>query len=132
MKKFSFFSDKIDMTLLICSILAAVTGILVINSAAWTLDSHIRYILVQSLAFILGIGAMTGTIFFSYKYFEKLRFLIFGLGIGMLILVLAIGTFSHGTQGWIELGPITIQPSEIAKVCFIITLSMHITKNMKP
>lgn len=128
MKKFSFFSDKIDMTLLICSIIAAMSGILIINSASWTLDSHIRYILVQSFAFLLGIGAMTGTIFFSYKYFEKLRFLIFGLGIGMLILVLAIGTFSHGTQGWIELGPITIQPSEIAKVCFIITLSMHITK----
>ena len=128
MKKINFFSDKIDMVLLISSILAALIGIFAINSAAWTLEGHIRHILVQSLALVLGIGAMSGVIFFSYKYFEKLRFLIFAAGIGLLILVLAIGKLSNGTQGWIVLGPITLQPSEIAKICFIITLSLHISK----
>lgn len=128
MKKINFFSDKIDMVLLISSILAALIGIFAINSAAWTLDGHIRHILVQSLALVLGIGAMSSVIFFSYKYFEKLRFLIFAAGIGLLILVLAIGKLSNGTQGWIVLGPITLQPSEIAKICFIITLSLHISK----
>lgn len=128
MKKNGFFSDKIDMTLLISSLLAAVLGILAINSAAWTLDAHIRYILVQSAALILGAGAMTGVIFFSYKYFEKLRYLIFAAGVGLLILVLAVGKLSHGTQGWLVLGPITVQPSEIAKICFILTLSLHISK----
>lgn len=128
MKKFTFFSDKIDMVLLISSVLAAILGIFVINSASWTLDAHIRYVLVQSAAFILGIGAMSAVIFFSYKYFEKLRFLIFAVGVGLLILVLAIGKLSHGTQGWLVLGPVTLQPSEIAKICFIITLSLHISK----
>lgn len=128
MKKINFFSDKIDMVLLIASLMAALFGIFVINSASWTLDSHIRYVLVQSIAFLLGIGAMSAVIFFSYKYFEKLRFLIFAIGIGLLILVLAIGKLSHGTQGWLVLGPITLQPSEIAKICFIITLSLHISK----
>ncbi len=128
MKKINFFSDKIDIVLLISSILAALIGIFVINSAAWTLEGHIRHVLVQSFALVLGVGAMSGVIFFSYKYFEKLRFLIFAVGIGLLILVLAIGKLSHGTQGWIVLGPITLQPSEIAKICFIITLSLHISK----
>ncbi len=71
---------------------------------------------------------MCAVIFFSYKYFEKLRFLILGVGIGLLVLVLAIGKLTNGTQGWIVLGPITVQPSEIAKICFIITLSIHISK----
>lgn len=128
MKKPNFFSDKIDMVLLVSSVLAALIGIFVINSASNTMDGHIKFVLVQSVALILGIGAMSAVIFFSYKYFEKLRFLIFGLGISLLILVLAIGKLSNGTQGWIELGPITVQPSEIAKICFIITLSIHISK----
>ena len=128
MKKPSFFSDKIDMTLLVSSLLAAVLGLLVINSASWALDAHMRYILVQSAALILGIGAMTGIIFFNYKFFEKLRYLIFAAGVGLLILVLAVGKLSHGTQGWLVLGPITVQPSEIAKICFILTLSLHISK----
>ena len=128
MRKINFFSDKVDMVLLVSSLIAALMGIFIINSAAWTLDSHFRYVLVQSVAMILGIGAMSAVIFFSYKYFEKLRFLIFAAGVGLLILVLAIGKLSHGTQGWIVLGPITLQPAEIAKVCFIITLSIHISK----
>lgn len=128
MKKINFFSDKIDMVLLVSSILAALTGILIINSASWTLDGHIRYVLVQSAALLLGVGAMTCAIFFSYKYFEKLRFLIFAVGIGLLALVLAIGKLSNGTQGWIVIGPVTLQPSEIAKICFILTLSLHIAK----
>lgn len=129
LKKINFFSDKIDMVLLICSILASLIGIFVINSAAWTLEGHIRHVLVQSLALVLGIGAMCGVIFFSYKYFEKLRYLILLVGIGLLILVLAIGKLSNGTQGWIVLGPITVQPAEIAKICFIITLSLHISRH---
>jgi len=128
MKKPNIFSDKIDMVLLVCSILAALIGIFVINSAANTMEGHMKYMIVQSVALVLGIGAMSAVIFFSYKYFEKLRFLIFGAGIGLLILVLAIGKLTNGTQGWLVLGPVTIQPSEIAKICFIITLSIHISK----
>ena len=81
MKKLNIFSDKIDMVLLVCSILAALTGIFVVNSASNTMDAHLKYVIVQSVALILGIGAMSGVIFFSYKYFEKLRYLIFGAGV---------------------------------------------------
>ena len=127
-KKFAGFSDKSDKVLLVCSIIAALMGIFIINSATYALDSHIKFILVQSIAFLLGVGAMFALMFFNYKNFEKLRILIAGLGIGLLILVLAIGKFTNGTQGWISLGPLTLQPSEIAKVCFIITFSFHVTK----
>ena len=128
MKKFNFFSDKIDITLLICSILAGVLGVFFINSASLSLPSHIRYVTVQGIALVLGIAAMSVTIFISYKHFEKLRFLIFALGVGLLLLVFVIGKLSHGMQGWIVLGPVTLQPAELAKVCFILTLSYHITK----
>lgn len=128
MKKIGDFSDKIDIVLLVCSIVAALFGILAINSASYTLSSHFRYIFVQSAALIIGLVAMTCIIFFNYRYFEKLRYLIFGVGVGLLVLVLLVGKLSHGTQGWIVLGPVTLQPSEVAKICFIITLSYHISK----
>lgn len=125
LKKLGIFSDKADIWLLACSILAALAGILIINSAAFSMDAHMRYVIVQSAALILGIGAMTVLMFFNYTFLSKLRHLIFIFGTGLLILVLAIGKLSHGTQGWLVLGPITVQPSEIAKFCFIITLSHH-------
>lgn len=128
MKISNNFSDKIDLWLLCSSIIAALFGIFVINSATFTLSGHIRFVIVQSVAFILGFGAMSAVILFKYTLLEKLRYVIFAAGIGMLILVLIIGKFSNGTQGWIELGPISIQPSEIAKICFIITLAVHLSQ----
>ncbi len=127
-KKFAGFSDKVDRTLLVCSILAALLGIFIIFSATYTLPSHAKFVTVQSLAFVLGVVAMVGVIFFNYKNFEKLRFLVFGVGILLLVLVLVVGKLTHGTQGWLVLGPITLQPSEVAKVCFILTFSYHVTK----
>lgn len=128
MKNIGKFSDKIDITLLVCSVIASLIGIFIINSAAYSLDSHARYVIVQSIALVLGIIFMTGVIFFNYTYLTKLRFLVFALGIGLLILVLAVGKLSNGTQGWLVIGPITLQPSEIAKLCFIITISCHTAK----
>lgn len=128
MKFKGLFSDKIDIVLLVSSILAAFIGIFAVNSATLAFSSHIRFVIVQSAALILGVGVMCGLIFFSYKYFEKLRYLILAAGVGLLILVLLVGKLTNGTQGWLVLGPVTIQVAEIAKICFIITLSLHITK----
>ncbi len=129
MKKFAGFSDKSDKILLVCSIVAALFGILAIYSASYTLNSHARYIIMQSISCALGIGAMFAVMFFNYENLKKLRFVIFGIGIALLILVLAIGKLSNGTQGWLIFGPVTLQPSEIAKLCFIITFSYHVSKN---
>lgn len=128
MKKTYNFSDKPDLWLLCSSVIAALFGIFVINSATASLGGHWRFVIVQSVAFILGLLAMYAVILFKYTLLEKFRYLVFGGGMGMLILVLLLGKISHGTQGWIELGPISIQPSEIAKICFIITISTHISQ----
>ena len=127
MKKYNIFSDKIDYRLLVCVIIASLTGILAINSAAASLPGHVRLVIVQSVAFVIGIIAMTAIMFFKYTYLEKIKYFVFGIGIALLVTVLAVGKLSHGMQGWIVLGPITLQPSEIAKICFVITMSSHIS-----
>ncbi len=127
MKFKGFFSDKPDMALLVGSIIASIFGIITINSASATMPNHIKLVLVQSVALLLGLGAMTVIIYLKYTHLEKLKYLVFGVGIGLLVLVLAIGKLSNGTQGWFVLGPITIQPAEIAKICFIVTMSLHLS-----
>ncbi|QCQ91499.1 putative lipid II flippase FtsW [Rhodococcus sp. SGAir0479] len=46
----------------------------------------------------------------------------FGVTVVMLVLVLipGIGTMSQGTRGWFVIGPISLQPSELAKIAFAV------------
>lgn len=121
------FSDKPDMILLICSVAAALFGIFVINSASYSLNGHFRYVTVQTFAFFIGIVAMLAITLFKYKSMEKISPFIFGGSILLLLSVLALGKLSHGTQGWLVIGPLTLQPSEIVKLFFIVTLAHHIS-----
>ena len=43
----------------------------------------------------------------------------------MLIAVMAVGTSALGAQRWIQLGPITIQPSEFSKLLMIICMAKN-------
>lgn len=43
--------------------------------------------------------------------------------LGLLLLVMFVGDEAKGAQRWLQLGPITLQPSEIAKIVVIWTLA---------
>ena len=47
----------------------------------------------------------------------------------LLVLVLLIGTVGGGAQRWLVLGPLTIQPSEIAKVALVMVLALVMSKH---
>jgi cell division protein FtsW len=49
----------------------------------------------------------------------------------LLLLVLVIGTSEGEAQRWIEIGPITIQPSEIAKLAVVMMLALLMSKYEK-
>lgn len=128
MKKIGTFSDKMDLFLTILVGLACLIGLVAVNSAAASLDGHLRLVLVQAAAVVLGVVLMAAIILVDYHLFDKLRFVVFAIGLALLVTVLVIGKITHGTQGWITLGPVNIQPGEITKICFIITLSAHLSR----
>lgn len=119
--------EKTDIKLLIATILASIYGLLLISSAVKSNESKIN-IVVQAAAIIMGIFCMVIISKMDYQVILELNKIIFGIYIALLVLVLFIGTGeSVGTVGWISLGPINIQPSEFAKVGFIITFACHIS-----
>ena len=128
MNKRGLFSDTVDHGLLIYVIITSLLGIVAVNSAAANIAGHYRFVIVQSAAFLLGMGAMVALTFFNYMYLYKLRFVFFGVAVALLTAVLIVGRVRGGTQGWIAIGPVNLQPAEIAKLCFIITLSCHLSK----
>ncbi len=124
LKKFS----NIDKVLVLFVVLSALYGIIAIYSATRSFGTYSNTV-IQSGALILGLGIMTLISLFDYEQFEILLKPIAIVCIFLLILVKVIGTAGNwGAQSWIRLGPIGIQPSEIAKIGFILTFSYHLSK----
>jgi len=50
---------------------------------------------------------------------KKFRYLATAAGIGFLVITLLFGVEYYGAKNWLILGPVTVQPSEFSKVCFV-------------
>lgn len=117
----------LDFALIIISILCTVFGIIMISSAVNTIDGGDKYILIQSVAAVIGVVMMIIFATIDYENLGNLTKLIYIGSILMLITVLVIGTGREevGSKSWIRFGPVGIQPSEFVKIGFIITFSKH-------
>ena len=120
---------EFDWALFIVTILLAIFGIVMIYSATRTLNTNTN-VIVQSATMVIGCALMLFTCFFDYEQLKNLvkPIYIFAVAILILVLLVGIGHESWGAKSWIRIGAVGIQPSEIAKICFIVTFSFHLSK----
>ena len=50
---------------------------------------------------------------------KKIRYLAGFAGIGFLLITLVFGVEYYGAKNWLVVGPLSLQPSELSKVCFV-------------
>ncbi len=120
---------NIDIGIVVSTILLIIYGMLAIASA-----THIKSggsmgtLKVQIIAFTLGIIGVLLILVIDYKTFGDNYVLIYGINIFLLVLVLIVGFSTKGTKGWIDLGPVNMQPSEIVKLGYILTFAKYLEK----
>ena len=117
--------DKITL-ILVC--LLSVCGLLAIYSATYSYGS-LSNVITQGVSFLLGLALMIALTFFDYEQYEGMVKYIGAVAIFLLILVLFVGKGSGdwGAKSWIRICSFGIQPSERAKIAFIITFSYHLS-----
>lgn len=124
----SVMSREFDWVLFFLSIGIAVFGIINIYSATRSYGTN-SSVIVQSVSLVMGVGAMIALSRFDYEQFRNMIKPIYIFAIIILLLVLIFGTSGDwGAKSWIRIGSIGIQPSELAKICFILTFSHHLSK----
>ena len=71
----------------------------------------------------LGLGVVTFLVVgWSVRDLErakKIRHLAAAASVGLLLITLVFGKEYYGAKNWLVIGPLSIQPSELAKVCFV-------------
>lgn len=83
--------------------------------------------LMQLLCMFLGLIAVIVISNFNYKNFSRFWPLIAGFGLIPVILTFFIGYAPGNTddKAWLLIGGFSFQPSELLKICFIITFAYH-------
>lgn len=121
-------SMEFDWFLFLLTIAIAVFGIINVYSATRSYGT-ISSVVVQSFAFTMGVAAMIVLSRFDYEQFRNMTKHIYIFAIFILVLVLLFGVSGDwGAKNWIRIGSIGVQPSELAKICFILTFSHHLSR----
>lgn len=91
-------------------------------SAELNYGSSTFFLRKQIVGAILGLGVCLTLYFFSYEKYKKLKFVGVIISVILLLMVFlpGIGVESFGAKRWINLGVTTFQPSELAKLAFIV------------
>lgn len=100
------------------------------NSALYGYDGA-YYLKKQLRNALIGAAGMSALIFIDYRFWRRFGWLAYFVSFGLCTLVIFVGSDSHGSTRWIDLGPIQFQPSEVAKVGVIIFLAMLLEKVAK-
>ena len=123
------FLKRADLFLLALCVLCSVFGLVVIASAtATSREGSAHYVLIQTVALLLGIALYILFTVLDIDVIADKWPLLAAIGVVMILSLVPFGYEDNtGNRSWLRFGPIGIQPSEIVKVMFIVTLSKHIS-----
>jgi rod shape determining protein RodA len=122
------FVFRTDVLLLLTTLAVATIGVVIVYSAtrskAPLLGVGPHYYLYHQAAYaVVGAIVMFALWALDYRYLEHVSALLY---VGIILALLAtrvIGSSEQGATRWIELGPVQVQPSELATLVLIVTVA---------
>lgn len=132
-KRFRFFTKgTIDYTILIVTLLLLCLGIIMVLSASAPSSlsesgSSYKYVIRQGVAAAGGLVAMVILSSVDYRIYRKLKWIIYIVMIGLLVLVGVSGMDAGGARRWINIAGFNFQPSEFAKIGFILVFASYLS-----
>ncbi|MFL5767540.1 MAG: putative lipid II flippase FtsW [Actinomycetota bacterium] len=103
-----------------------IVGVVMVLSASYVFSyveygSSFLFFKRQAVYAVVGFGALLLTSRMRYTVWQRLAAPFLGITVLLLVLVLhpSAGTVAGGSARWIAIGPVTIQPSEFAKLALI-------------
>jgi cell division protein FtsW len=123
-----------DRTLLAATLLLACFGLVMVFSSSAMMSEErygSAYLFVRKqLAWdFLGLLALLVCTRIDYHRWQRWAYLLLGASVFGLVGVLAVGPVIKGARRWIHLGPISFQPSELAKLALILVLATFLDRH---
>ena len=118
---------RFDYTLFIAVLILSAIGLLIFTSA---IKSRPTLFKPQVLALIMGIALCLITSAIDYKDLKVLSLFIFFASMGLMVWTLLFGSGGEelGNKNWILIAGMSVQPSEFAKLAYIILASVFLER----
>jgi rod shape determining protein RodA len=81
------------------------------------------YASAHAIRFAVGLGILIFVAMIDLRLWKSLAYPAYGLALALLIGVEFIGVTGKGATRWIDLGPLSLQPSELMKIALILALA---------
>jgi len=134
-------TSEIDLFLLWASLTLILLGLVMVYSASIATAEGSSFTGKQPTFFLvrhavyLSIGLIAGLIAFQIplRFWQQFAPWLFAAGVLLLIVVLipGVGKIVNGAQRWIDLGPVSLQPSEFVKLCVILYAADYTTRKLE-
>ena len=125
-----------DRLLLAVAVLLLVFGLVMVASASVAVAERqtgdmLYYFRRQLMFAVLGLGAGVFMYSVPMRHWSNAGFPLLGFGLVLLMLVLipGVGHEVNGARRWLNLGPVNLQASEVARLCFILYLASYVTRH---
>lgn len=120
-----------DFSLFLLMVLLVSIGILALYSAGYNKPAYRYLYLKQFLWFGIGLVIVLFLFSVNIKSINAYSTIIYFSVLFLLILTLIFGKTVRGTKGWISIGPLNFQFSEIAKISTILALAKYLEYHFK-
>ena len=94
-------------------------------------DAPLYYFWRQLTAVMIGVACMMAILKIPLSYWNTIsgRLIVFGLLLLMCALIPGLGREVNGSSRWLSLGAVSLQPSELMKVCVVIYLAGYMVRH---
>ena len=134
MRFFKHNGKRYDIVFIISVIMLAVYGTVMVFSAGYAYadfryNDGLYFVKRQTIWLFIGIAVMIAVSQIDTELLKRHTAKAYIATLALLVLTLLIGFVGNGAQRWIAIGPITIQPSEIAKLTMTMMLAKYFSSN---
>ncbi len=124
----TFWLGRMDHWLLLMVMALMVIGVLFIYSAAWVGDG-LPVPGFYRRQMLWGAGGLVGYLTLmrlDYRQIASAAWLLYAIGLALLVLVLFVGEAVHGARRWLNLLGLQVQPAEFAKLSTLLVLARYL------
>jgi len=121
-------AKRLDWVLIAAATALALVGIAFIDSAKASGDGLAGQTLRQMIFLAVALVGLFVLTWIDYRKLAVWAWALWSVGIALLVAVLFIGQEISGAKSWIRLGPISLQPSELAKIATVLLIASLVGK----